>query len=195
MIGRLDGDGNAIEADGGPCVIAVAASPVHGFSKAVQPRIVLVAGLGVAGDAHAGETVKHRSRVRVDPTATNWRQVHLLAAELLDELAAAGHPVAPGALGENILTRGLDLIALPVDTRLVFPSGAALRITGLRNPCRQIEDFQAGLLDRVLVRRPDGSLDRRAGIMAVVEAGGPIAPGDAVRVVLPEPPHRPLERV
>jgi hypothetical protein len=195
VIGRSDGNGNAIEVDGGPCVIAVAASPVHGFSKAVLPRIELVAGLGVAGDAHAGQTVKHRSRVRVDPTAPNWRQVHLLAAELLEELAAAGHPVAPGALGENILTHGLDLIALPVDTRLLFPSGAVLRITGLRNPCRQIEDFQAGLLDRVLVRRPGGSLDRRAGIMAVVEAGGPIAPGDAVRVALPEPPHRPLERV
>ncbi|MBT9289779.1 MOSC domain-containing protein [Hyphomicrobiaceae bacterium 22] len=168
---------------------------MHGFSKALQPQIELVAGLGVAGDAHAGATVKHRSRVRVDPTAPNWRQVHLLAAELLDELAAAGHPVAPGDLGENILTHGLDLIALPVDARLVFPSGATLRITGLRNPCQQIEDFQAGLLGQVLVRRPDGSLNRRAGIMAVVETAGAVAPDDTVRVVLPDPPHRPLERV
>jgi MOSC domain-containing protein YiiM len=177
-----------------PQVVAVACAPSHGFSKGTVPSIDLLPGLGVAGDAHAGVTVRHRSRVAVDPSQPNLRQVHLIAAELLDELAAAGFAIAPGALGENVTTHGIDLLALPRGTRLSFASGAAVTFTGLRNPCAQIESFRPGLLARVLLRT-DAGLVRRAGIMAVVAAGGPIRPGDPIAVHLPPGPHLPLERV
>ena len=183
----------AAEAPGGT-VVAVAASPAHGFSKRPAGAVRLVAGLGVEGDAHAGTTVQHLSRVRVDPTQPNLRQVHLIHAELLDELAGEGFDLAPGALGENVTTRGLDLLGLPTGARLSIGAEALIEVTGLRNPCRQIEDFRPGLLDRVLLRTP-GGLVRRAGIMAVVRRGGEIRPGDAIGVVLPPRPHRPLDRV
>jgi MOSC domain-containing protein YiiM len=177
-----------------PHVVAVAVAPSHGFSKQGAPSIDLLPGLGVAGDAHAGETVRHRSRVAVDPSQPNLRQVHLIATELLDELTAAGFDLSPGDLGENVTTRGMDLLTLPQGTRLSFSSGAAVTVTGLRNPCAQIEAFRPGLLARVLVRS-DAGLVRRAGIMAVVADGGPIRPGDAIAVQRPEGPHLPLERV
>lgn len=176
-------------------VVAVSAAPAHVFSKATQASITLLAGLGVEGDAHCGVTVQHRSRVAQDPTQPNLRQVHLLAGELFDELAAKGHEVAPGQLGENITTRGIDLLHLPVDTELHLGGSAVLRLTGLRNPCVQIDQFRPGLMAAVLDRAPDGRLLRKAGVMAVVVAGGRVAPGDAVQVVLPAGPHRALERV
>lgn len=176
-------------------VVAVARDGVHRFSKSPVPSIRLVAGIGVEGDAHAGVTVKHRSRVRQDPTQPNLRQVHLVAAELLDELAAAGFDVAPGALGENVTTRGLDLVGLPTGTVLRFGAGAEVEVTGLRNPCSQIEDFRPGLLARVLGRDAEGRLVRKAGIMAIVRRGGAVRPGDPVVVILPPEPFRPLERV
>ena len=176
-------------------VIAVAAAPGHGFSKDRMPAIRLVAGLGVVGDAHAGETVKHRSRVARDPGQPNLRQVHLLQSELLDRLNRDGFGVRPGDLGENVTTRGLDLLALPAGALLRLGEAVVLEVTGLRNPCAQIDRFRAGLLAAVLEKRADGSLVRKAGIMAVVRTGGEVRPGDPVTVEPPPPPHRPLEPV
>ena len=173
-------------------VQAVAASPAHGFSKPCLPSIRLLAGLGVEGDAHCGVTVKHRSRVAKDPAQPNLRQLHLIHAELFAELAAAGFALAPGALGENVTTEGLDLLALPRGTRLHLGESAVAEVTGLRNPCWQIDALQAGLMQACLGRDAAGGLVRKTGVMAVVLAGGDIAPGDAIRVVLPPLPHEPL---
>ncbi|MBL3569191.1 MOSC domain-containing protein [Rhodovulum sulfidophilum] len=176
-------------------VVTVARDGTHRFSKTCQPSIRLIAGLGVEGDAHAGVTVQHRSRVRRDPTVPNLRQVHLIGAELLETLAAKGFALAPGDLGENVLTRGLDLLGLPEETVLHLGATARVRLTGLRNPCAQIESFRPGLLAEVLEHRADGSLRRKAGVMGVVETGGELRPGDPVGVELPPGPHRPLDRV
>jgi MOSC domain-containing protein YiiM len=178
-----------------PRVVAVAANRYHRFSKQTAPVIRLVEGLGVEGDAHLGATDQHRSHARRNPTRTNLRQVHLLPAELFEELLDGGHRVLPGALGENVTTCGLDLPALPVHTLLLLGQTAEIRITGLRHPCRQIEAFQPGLLDRLLERGTRGSVVRRAGIMGVVRRGGEVRPGDPVTVVLPDEPHRPLRPV
>ena len=180
---------------GVPRVVAVAALRQHRFSKQTAPVIRLVEDLGVEGDAHLGVTDQHRSHARRDPTRPNLRQVHLLPGELLDELLATGHRVLPGALGENVTTYGIDLPTLPVDTLLLLGQTAEVRVTGLRNPCRQIDTFRPGLLGRVLARDADGSVVRRAGIMGVVRRGGEVRPGDPVTVVLPDGPHRPLGRV
>lgn len=176
-------------------VTAVSRSAEHSFSKPNVESIRLLAGLGVEGDAHLGRTVKHRSRVRADPTQPNLRQVHLIHAELHDELRAAGFHVSAGDMGENVTTRGIDLLALPAGTRLHLGGGAVVQVTGLRNPCAQIDRFEPGLMAAVLGRDADGNLVRKAGIMAVVLTGGEIRPGDAVRVELPPEPHRPLDVV
>lgn len=175
-------------------VVSVASSPSHSFSKAVVPSISILAGLGVEGDAHAGSTVKHRSRVAVDPTQPNLRQVHLIHAELFVELRESGYEIAPGDLGENIVTEGIALLDLPTDTVLRIGSDVALRITGLRNPCSQIEAFRTGLLKQV-VHSEDGRIVRKAGIMSVVDTGGVVRPGDRIEIVLPAEPFRSLERV
>lgn len=176
-------------------IIAVGLSDRHTFSKATRPVVRLVAGLGVEGDAHAGVTVKHRSRVARDPTQPNLRQVHLIHGELHDELRAAGFIVGPGDLGENVTTRGIDLLALPAGTRLRLGTAAVVELTGLRNPCVQLDRFQHGLTAAVLDRDEEGELVRKAGVMAVVVAGGEVRPGDAIAVELPEGPHRALEVV
>ena len=176
-------------------VASVAGSEAHGFSKTVIPVATLIAGIGVEGDAHAGTTVQHLSRVRQNPDQPNLRQVHLLHAELLDELRGAGFDVAPGQLGENILTQGIALLALPRGTRLKLGASAVVELTGLRNPCGQIENFKPGLLKAVLGKDDDGRLVRKAGVMAIVVAGGDVRPGDAVQVELPALPHSPLEPV
>jgi len=176
-------------------VVAVAASRQHRLSKQTAPVIRLIEGLGVEGDAHLGVTDQHRSHARRDPTRTNLRQVHLLPGELFDDLHAGGHRVLPWDLGENVTTYGLALPALPVDTLLLLGPTAEVRVTGLRNPCRQIDTFRPGLLGRVLARGADGSVVRRAGIMGVVRRGGEVRPGDPVTVVLPTGPHRPLRKV
>jgi MOSC domain-containing protein YiiM len=168
-----------------PSVVAVCATGGHTMSKPVLDRIQLVAGRGVAGDAHFGELVQHRSRVRRNPNQPNLRQVHLIHAELLDELVAAGFPVGPGLLGENITTRGVDLLGLATGSRLELAGGPVLHVTGLRNPCRQLDDLLPGLLPAVLDRTPDGELIRKAGVMAVVLTGGPVSAGDAVTVRQP----------
>lgn len=176
-------------------VVAVSQDGLHRFSKVSAGSLRLIAGLGVEGDAHAGATVQHLSRVRVDPTQTNLRQVHLIHAELFDELAAKGFMIRPGDLGENLTTRGIDLLALPTGTRLAIGTETVIEVTGLRNPCVQIEGFKAGLLEHVVGRKADGTIERKCGVMAVVVTGGAIVPGDAILVALPSPPHRPLERV
>jgi MOSC domain-containing protein YiiM len=176
-------------------VTAVGLSPAHSFSKPVVDTIRLLAGLGVEGDAHLGVTVKHRSRVKVDPTQPNLRQVHLIQGELHEELAAAGFTVVPGDLGENVTTRGIDLLGLPTGARLRLGAEAVVEITGLRNPCSQIDGFQPGLLKQVLGRDGAGNLVRKAGVMGVVLAGGTVRPGDPIGIELPPEPHRPLERV
>jgi MOSC domain-containing protein YiiM len=176
-------------------VVSVAKHHAYAFSKLAVPAIQLVAGLGVDGDAHSGVTVKHRSRVARDPTQPNLRQVHLIHAELIDELIDAGFKVTPGAMGENITTRGLDLLALPRGARLKIGQDAMVEITGLRNPCAQLNHFQDGLMDAVLGRTSDGRLIRKSGIMAIVIADGMVGPGDAIDVTLPPFPHVPLEPV
>ncbi|MFP8884545.1 MOSC domain-containing protein [Streptomyces mangrovi] len=176
-------------------VIAVSSSGEHSFSKPNRESVTLLAGLGVEGDAHAGETVKHRSRVAKDPTQPNLRQVHLIHEELFAEVGEAGFSVKPGELGENITTRGLDLLGLPTGTLLRIGAGAVVEVTGLRNPCPQIDNFRRGLLKRVVGRDEDGKVVRRAGIMGVVRTGGVVRPGDAIGVELPAEPHLPLEMV
>ena len=176
-------------------VTAVHRAAGHVFSKEPEESVRLLAGLGVKGDAHAGRTVKHRSRVRQDPTQPNLRQVHLIHAELHDELRDAGFDVAPGKMGENVTTRGVDLLALPTGARLRLGEEAVVEITGLRNPCGQLDTYRPGLRAAVLDRDDDGALVRKAGVMAIVLAGGEVFPGDPIRVELPAEPHRPLERV
>ena len=178
-----------------PTVVAVARDTQHRFSKSKTREIIMVAGLGVAGDAHSGVTVKHRSRVAVDPTQSNLRQVHLIHAELFDELSARDFSVGPGDLGENVTTRGIDLLGLPRGAKLHLGADVILRVTGLRDPCAQIERFQPGLLAAVIDRGPGGEVIRKAGIMTIVEAGGRVRPGDPIRAQSPPPPHLPLERV
>ncbi|HEX9063833.1 MAG TPA: MOSC domain-containing protein, partial [Streptosporangiaceae bacterium] len=155
----------------------------------------LLAGLGVAGDAHAGRTVQHRSRVARDPSAPNLRQVHLIHAELHDELNGSGFAVPPGGMGENITTRGIDLLGLPEGTRLKIGPQVVLEVTGLRNPCTQLDGFRPGLMRAVLDRDRDGALVRKAGVMAIVLTGGEVSPGDPITVRRPASPHRPLRPV
>jgi MOSC domain-containing protein YiiM len=176
-------------------VEAVSLSPGHTFGKAPRESIRLLAGLGVEGDAHLGVTVKHRSRVARDPTQPNLRQVHLVHAELHDELRPAGFEVHAGEMGENVTTRGIALLDLPTGTRLRLGDAAVVEVTGLRNPCVQLDRFQPGLMAAVLDRDEHGGLVRKAGVMAIVVAGGEVRRGDAVRVELPPEPHRPLEPV
>ncbi len=176
-------------------VESVNASPRHTLRKPGHLSIRLVEGSGVEGDAHAGPTVKHRSRVRRDPTQPNLRQVHLIHAELHDELAGRGFTVAAGEMGENVTTRGVDLLGLPTGTRLRLGAEAVVEVTGLRNPCQQLEKLQTGLMAAVLGCDAAGDLVRKAGVMAVVVAGGDVYPGDPIAVELPAPPHRRLEPV
>ncbi len=176
-------------------VVAVSRDAEHRFSKPPVDQITLLTGLGVEGDAHLGVTVQHRSRVRIDPTQPNLRQVHLIHAELHDELRANGFAVQPGEMGENVTTRGIDLLGLPRGAVLRIGPDAVVEITGLRNPCAQIDNFEPGLLKQVAYLDANNELVRKAGIMGIVRSGGPVRPGDPIIVELPAEPHAPLERV
>ena len=176
-------------------VTAVSFSATHTMSKPNADTIRLLEGLGVEGDAHSGETVKHRSRVARDPTQPNLRQVHLIHSELHDELRERGIAVGPGQMGENVTTRGIDLLSLPVGTRLLLGADAVVEVTGLRNPCHQLNGIQEGLMAATLDRDSDGKLIRKAGIMGIVLAGGMVRPGDPIAITLPAEPHRALEKV
>jgi len=176
-------------------VVAVSRSRTHTFSKPASDVIRLLAGLGVEGDAHEGVTVKHRSRVARNSSAPNLRQVHLIHSELFDELAGKGFPVEPGQIGENVTTIGIDLLNLPAGTRLHLGGTAVVEITGLRNPCVQLDRFQPGLMAALLGRDAAGHLLRKAGVMSIVITGGEVRRGDRIRTVLPPPPHCPLKPV
>lgn len=172
-----------------PEVVSVSRSQTHKFSKIPNESIQLIAGEGVEGDAHRGKTVKHRSRLRTDASQVNLRQVHLIHFELIEELRRKGFNVDPATLGENITTRDIDLLALPVDTILRLGETAVLRVTGLRNPCKQLDDYQNGLTSAVLERLPGGGLIRKAGIMTIVLHGGLVVPNDVIVVEKPSMPH------
>jgi hypothetical protein len=176
-------------------VTAVSRNAKHTLIKTNEDCIRLLAGLGVEGDAHAGARVKHRSRVRVNPFQPNLRQVHLIHAELHDELRRGGFAVSAGQMGENITTRGIDLLGLPTGARLHLGAVAIVEVTGLRNPCAQLNRIQDGLMAATLGRDQRGDLVRKAGIMGVVVAGGEVRPGDPIRVELPLEPRRPLAPV
>jgi len=173
----------------------VSCDGAHRFSKPARASVTLIAGLGVAGDAHLGMTVQHLSRVKRDPTTPNLRQVHLIHAELHDELNAKGFRVGPGDMGENVTTRGIDLLGLPLNARLHLGAAAIVEVKGLRNPCAQLDGFQSGLMAATLDKDATGNLIRKAGIMGVVIAGGEVRPGDAIRMVMPDGPPRKLEPV
>jgi MOSC domain-containing protein YiiM len=179
----------------GGIVTAVSRSPGHKLSKANRDSIRLSAGIGVEGDAHCGATVKHRSRVARSPAAPNIRQVHMIATELHDELRRAGFAVAPGQMGENITTSGLDLLGLATGTHLHLGKSAVVEVTGLRNPCAQLDKIQRGLMAATLDRDARGNLVRKAGIMGIVLVSGEVRPGDPIRVEPPPPPYRPLAPV
>jgi MOSC domain-containing protein YiiM len=176
-------------------VVAVSRSAAHGVGKQNQERVQLIVGAGVEGDVHSGTKVKHRSRVARDAEQPNLRQVHLIHAELHDELRSAGFDLAPGQMGENLTTRGLELLALPAGARLRLGAEAVVEVTGLRNPCKQLDGIQPGLMAATLDRDDHGALVRKAGIMGVVSAGGDVRPGDPIRVELPPEPHQPLQPV
>lgn len=175
-----------------PSVFAVSSSPDHSFSKPNRASIRLVAGIGVAGDAHSGELIKHRYLVGKDATQPNLCQVHLIHTELFDHLASHGHTVAAGDLGENITTASIDLLALPTGTLLRLGPEAVIELTGLRNPCVQIDAFQPGLMRRLRYRDQDGNYVRIAGVMGVVLADGEVQPGDTIAIDRPSEPHVPL---
>ena len=176
-------------------VVSVSARKGHGVGKTPQLSIRLIAGQGVAGDAHCGERVKHRSRARFNPSLPNLRQVHLIHAELFDDPQVAGFALVPGELGENVLTRGIDLLALGEGDILAIGDAARVRITGLRNPCVQLDRHKAGLMNALLDRGESGALVRKGGIMAVVETGGEVRVGDIVTVKAVDRPHVPLRPV
>jgi MOSC domain-containing protein YiiM len=173
-------------------VVSVSFRRGHHFSKTPSLGIRLLAGLGVDGDAHMGETVRHRSRVRKDPTQPNLRQVHLIHTELFEELRDKGFDVKPGDLGENITTSDIDLLGLPTGTRLHIGASAVVEVTGLRNPCVQLDTFRKGLMAATLDKDAAGNLVRKAGVMSLVLAGGDVRPGDVINVERPASPHRPL---
>ncbi|HEY9767377.1 MAG TPA: MOSC domain-containing protein [Coleofasciculaceae cyanobacterium] len=175
-------------------VIAVSINSSHSFSKSNREKIKLLAGLGVEGDAHCGKTVKHRSRLAKNPKQPNLRQVHLIHAELHEELNNAGFNILPGQMGENITTMGIDLLGLPTDT-LLHIKEAVIQITGLRNPCAQLDNFKPGLMAAVLDRDKEGKIIRKAGIMGIVLASGVISAGNIIQTEFPSLPHRPLEKV
>ncbi|MDW4571274.1 MOSC domain-containing protein [Microbacterium sp. M3] len=176
-------------------VVAVSRDDAHRFRKPTRESITLIAGLGVEGDAHAGATVQHLSRVRRDPTAPNLRQVHLIHAELLEEMAGRGHEVTPGALGENVTTAGIDLLGLSRGTRLALGDDAVVEITGLRNPCAQINGLSEGLMKELVYVDDAGATVRLAGVMSIVLEGGVVHPGDGIRVLPSAGRHEPLQPV
>jgi len=183
------------EVEQGERVIAVSSSEEHGPRKRNRDSVVLVAGIGVEGDAHAGAEVKHLSRARRDPTLPNLRQVHLIAAELHAELRDRGFEVSAGEMGENLTTEGVDLLGLARGARLRLGERAMIELTGLRNPCKQLDGIAPGLMRATLDRRADGELVRRAGVMATVVEGGTVRPGDRVAIELPAGATEPLEPV
>lgn len=179
----------------GGVVVAVSRSASHTFSKPNEKSIMLLKGLGVEGDAHMGKTVKHRSRVAKNPNAPNLRQVHLIHSELFDELRDTGYEILPGQMGENITTAGIDLLNLPRGTLLHLGGDAVVELTGLRDPCTQLDDFRDGLMHAVLDRDDEGRIIRKSGVMGIVLSGGEVMTGDRISITLPEGNWQRLEKV
>jgi MOSC domain-containing protein YiiM len=175
-----------------PQVTSVSLNPLHTFSKRPVPEIRILAHHGVEGDAHAGEKVQHLYRVRKNPNAPNLCQVHLIAEEFLEELRTQNFPIEPGQLGENIIVRSLDLCSLSVGATLRLGSDALIEITGLRDPCNQLNTLRPGLMKACLARSLDGTLIRKAGVMAIALVSGSVRPGDPIHLTLPPHPHRPM---
>ena len=179
-----------------PAIVdALSSSATHTMCKSARDSLRLIAGRGVEGDAHQGVTEKHRSRVARDPSQPNLRQIHLIHGELHDELRALGFDLAPGQMGENVTTRGVYLLALPARSRLHLGPSAVVEVTGLRNPCAQLDAIAPGLMKATLARDLDGNLVRKAGVMGIVLAGGEVRVGDGIGVELPSEPYQPLEPV
>ncbi|MBF9002955.1 MOSC domain-containing protein [Vibrio nitrifigilis] len=176
-------------------VVSLSKDSEHRFSKETCDSLTFLKGLGIEGDAHCGDTVKHRSRVKADPSQPNLRQVHLVHSELISELQESGFTVEAGTIGENVLTEGVELLSLPRNTLIMIGAKVVLRVTGLRNPCAQLDNYQRGLTKAVLARDEAGNLVRKAGIMAVVEEGGIVNVGDSISVQMPPKPYKALERV
>ena len=176
-------------------VISVASDSGHNFSKPTTPAITLIAGFGVQGDAHGGKTVQHLSDKKKNPEAPNLRQVHLMHSELFDELAEQGITVLSGQMGENLVTRGIDLLNLSEGTEFHFPSGAVIQITGLRSPCKKLNTIHPDLLKAVVEKRADGSVNKKTGVMSIVLKSGDIREGDKITIVSPDGAYRPLECV
>lgn len=174
-----------------PVVVSVQSSTRHAFSKAPKQSVRLIENVGVEGDSHAGINDQHRYHIRRFGEHPNLRQVHVIQAELFDQLLEKGHTVRPGELGENISTRNVDLLSLPVGTRLHFGGEAVIELTGLRNPCSQIEKFQPGLFQHLVEKTPAGMV-RKTGVMSIVIKGGEVYPGDMIDIELPPLPHKPL---
>ena len=177
----------------GPVVMAVSRNCAHAFSKPNCEAIRLRAGLGIEGDAHMGVLARHQSRVARDPSQPNLRQVHLIHSELFAELRLRGFAVAPGELGENVTTEGLDLLGLPRGARLHLGATAVVALTGLRSPCHQVNEFQSGLVKELVFKDDHGNIIRKVGVMGIVLADGEVRAGDAIEVELPVAPHQPLE--
>lgn len=176
-------------------VIAVSKSKVHGFSKAVEESITLIEDYGVEGDAHAGKKIQHVFLAKEDPERKNIRQVHLIASELFSDLSDKGFSVSAGQLGENITTQGIDLLSLFTGTRLHIGNDAIVELTALRHPCIQIDEFQKGLLKRVVHKNSDGKIVRKVGVMGIVLAGGVVNPNDDIIIEMPSEPHQDLEYI
>ncbi len=176
-------------------IIALSKSPFHTFTKTPEHSVRLLEGLGVDGDTHSGKTDQHRSHAARNPNAPNLRQVHLIHSELHDELREKGFKVGPGQMGENITTRGVDLLSLPAGTRLHLGKHAIVELTGLRNPCKQLNTIQDKLMQATIEKKADGTILRKSGVMSIVIAGGDVFLNDAIRVELPAEPHRAMEPV
>ncbi|MBC7723942.1 MAG: MOSC domain-containing protein [Burkholderiaceae bacterium] len=168
-----------------PAVVSVSRDDAHRFSKPTADTITLIAGFGVAGDAHAGATTQHRYLAAKEPSTPNLTQVHLIPVELFSDLGRRGFAVGSGELGENVTTRGLVLETLPLGTRLHLGETAIIELTGLRSPCSLINRFQRGLMKTMIDRDGAGQVVRRAGVMGIVLAGGELRASDPIRVELP----------
>ena len=173
-------------------VLSVSRDDKHRFSKPTVSSIRLVAGFGVEGDSHAGATVQHLYEKKRNPSAPNLCQVHFMAAELFDDLVPTGYTVAPGELGENVTTEGINLMSLPLGTQLHLGAQAVVSVTGMRSPCSLINGYQKGLMKQLIKTDAAGTVHRRGGIMGVVVRGGVVNPGDCIRVELPAGEQLPL---
>jgi hypothetical protein len=175
-------------------VLAVCSDASHRFGKTARLRVRFIEGHGIDDDAHAGAVIRHRYLARREPQLPNDRQVHLLQSELFDDLRTLGYDVGPGELGENVTTRGLKLLELPLGSLLRLGSTAVVELTGLRTPCGYIDKYQKGLKRQMIVRTSDGPTFR-CGAMGIVRASGEVSPADPIAFEGAPEPWRPLPAI